>query len=251
LAVASATTQRPVQAIDLQKAQDDSPINFRVAEFAWRVKNWVRPLGLNALGLPCQLMGTGMAFPWPTIRAVSLASGEIVEDLKLGLDLASRGFPPEFCPSARVSSEFASSSQGAESQRQRWEGGHVKMIIHTVPRLLLQSLSRRDWKLLALTLDLAVPPLALLGILLLAMFAIAAAFVMIGVPTTALVVSMGTLAAFMLAVSIAWWTHGRDVLPPRAIWAVVTYALSKFALYRRILAARDTKWVRTDRSKLD
>ena len=251
LAAACAANGRPCQALDLMCAPASATVNLRVAEFAWRVKNWVRPLGLNALGLPCQLMGTGMAFPWPTIRAVSLASGEIVEDLKLGLDLASRGLAPEFCPAARVSSEFASSSQGAESQRHRWEGGHIKMIIHTAPRLLLQSLSRRDWKLLALTLDLAVPPLALLGILVLAMFAIAVAFVMMGAPSTALVVSTGTLAAFMLAVSIAWWTHGRDVLRPRAIWAVVTYVLRKFPLYRRILAARDTKWVRTDRTKLD
>ena len=53
-----------MQILDLMTAPEDSPINYRVAEFAWRVNNWVRPLGLAALGLPCQLMGTGMAFPW-------------------------------------------------------------------------------------------------------------------------------------------------------------------------------------------
>ena len=90
-----------MQALNLQIApRTNSPIDFRVAEFAFRVKNWVRPLGLRALNLPCQLMGTGMAFPWAVIRSANLASGLAVEDLKLGLDLARAGHPPLFCPSA-------------------------------------------------------------------------------------------------------------------------------------------------------
>ena len=57
------------------------------------MKNWVRPLGLSNLNLPCQLMGTGMAFPWELIRSANLASGSIVEDTKLGLELASGRTP--------------------------------------------------------------------------------------------------------------------------------------------------------------
>jgi hypothetical protein len=72
---------RPVQALYLMMAPADSQINYKVAEFAWRVKNWLRPLGLRALGLPCQLMGTGMAFPWEVIRRADLASASLVEDL--------------------------------------------------------------------------------------------------------------------------------------------------------------------------
>ena len=106
LAATCAATHRPVQALNLMTAPDESPINYRVAEFAWRVKNWVRPSGLNALNLPCQLMGTGMAFPWELIRSADLAHGSIVEDVKLGLDLAQAGSPPLFCPSAEVKSHF-------------------------------------------------------------------------------------------------------------------------------------------------
>ena len=82
--------RRPIQALDLMTAPAGSPINYRVAEFAWRLKNWVRPLGLSALGLPCHLMGTGMAFPWEFICSASVASGALVEDIKLGLDMARR-----------------------------------------------------------------------------------------------------------------------------------------------------------------
>ena len=114
LAAACANTARPVQALYLMTVPYGSKINQQVAAFAWRVKNWVRPLGLAALGLPCQLMGTGMAFPWHVIRATALASGAIVEDLKLGLDLAAARHPPLFCPSARVTSQFAVSARGTE-----------------------------------------------------------------------------------------------------------------------------------------
>src|SRR5438105_4024860 len=93
-------SQRPVQSLYLMVASEGSPINHQVAEFAWRVRNWVRPLGLMALSLPCQLMGSGMAFPWTLIRSVELSSGHIVEDLRLGLDLANSGCAPIFCPSA-------------------------------------------------------------------------------------------------------------------------------------------------------
>src|SRR5262249_18472589 len=76
-------TGRPVQALYLMTVPERSAVNHRVAEFAWRAKNWIRPLGLHRLGLPCQLMGTGMAFPWAVIRTAELASGRIVEDLRL------------------------------------------------------------------------------------------------------------------------------------------------------------------------
>jgi glycosyltransferase involved in cell wall biosynthesis len=133
LAAACALTHRPVQALDLMIAPDQSPINFKVAEFAWRVKNWVRPLGLRALGLPCQLMGTGMAFPWDIISSANLANKLIIEDMKLGLDLALAGSAPVFCPFPGVISDFPVTVDGAQIQRQRWEQGHIGAIVTIVP----------------------------------------------------------------------------------------------------------------------
>ena len=98
-------TNRPVQALYLM-TPDDLAERPRVREFAWRVKNWIRPLGLSSAGLPCQLMGTGMAFPWEVIAKAHLSTGALVEDLKLGLELAADGHPPIFCPAAVVTSEF-------------------------------------------------------------------------------------------------------------------------------------------------
>lgn len=56
-------TSCPVQALDLMLSPEGAGLKTRIAELAWVVKNQVRPLGYHRLGLPCQLMGTGMAFP--------------------------------------------------------------------------------------------------------------------------------------------------------------------------------------------
>jgi cellulose synthase/poly-beta-1,6-N-acetylglucosamine synthase-like glycosyltransferase len=252
LAKTCAATRQPVQALYLMTAPDGSQINHKVAEFAWRVKNWLRPLGLKALGLPCQLMGTGMAFPWDVIHCADLASGSVVEDLKLGLDLTSKGHPPVFCPSATVTSQFASSAKAARTQRERWEGGHIGMISTATPQLFCRAVAHRDWNLLALTLDLAVPPLSLLAILVIAMFAVTASNALLGFSSAAAILSTAALVAFVLAACLAWLKCGRDVVPLAAVLSIVPYVLGKLGLYRvRLLNKTDTQWIRTDRTKSD
>jgi len=245
-----AMTGRPAQALYLMNAPIDSQINHQVAEFSWRVKNWLRPLGLRALKLPCQLMGTGMAFPWDVIRSADLGNSQIVEDLKLGLDLTLAGHPPIFCPSARVTSEFASSAKGAETQRKRWEQGHLDMIFKTAPRLFAIAFIRRDWDLLAVTLDLAVPPLSLLGILVLGIFGASLLYTIIGYSSVALVISTASLLAFAIATLVAWLKCGRDVVPPSALLLIPSYAFRKIKLYHRFVFGKiDSEWDRTDRNK--
>jgi cellulose synthase/poly-beta-1,6-N-acetylglucosamine synthase-like glycosyltransferase len=252
LAVTCAMTRRPAQALYLMMAPDGAKINYQVAEFAWRVKNWVRPLGLNALRLPCQLAGTGMAFPWDAIRLTDLASGSIVEDLKLGLDLAAAGYPPMFCPSARVTSQFASSIEGSVIQRERWEHGHIKTILNSAPRLLWRAIARRNWALLALTLDLAVPPLSLLGLLVAGMIVIAGLAALFGYSHVPLAISAVNALAFMFATFLAWLKYGREVLPSTALISIARYSLGKFGLYLRVLSNKmDARWIRTDRTKPD
>jgi cellulose synthase/poly-beta-1,6-N-acetylglucosamine synthase-like glycosyltransferase len=249
LAALCAVSQRPVQGLYLMAAPANSRINHQVAEFAWRVKNWLRPLGLWALGLPCQLMGTGMAFPWGVIRGVDLANGWLVEDLKLGLDLTSQGHPPLFCPSALVSSQFGSSAKAARTQRERWERGHISMILTTAPQLFCRAITTGNWSLLALTLDLTVPPLSLLAMLVVGIILITAVCALLGFSLSALIVSGATLLAFVLAAFLAWLKCGRDVVPIGTLLSIPLYILGKLGLYRiKIFNKTDAQWVRTDRS---
>lgn len=250
LAAASAATRRPAQALNLMSAPPASPINFQVAEFAFRVKNLARPLGLRALNLPCQLMGTGMAFPWEQIQSADLASAEAVEDLKLGLDLARAGHPPLFCPSAAVSSQFPLSARGAKSQRERWEQGHLGMIARIAPRLFCESLAQGNLRLLALTLDAAVPPLTMLGVLVSLMLFVSGLGILLGLSPVALLISVSSWVALCVAAFLSWLKFGRDILPPRSVISLATYAVGKFPLYYRILSRRGgSGWTKTDRGK--
>jgi cellulose synthase/poly-beta-1,6-N-acetylglucosamine synthase-like glycosyltransferase len=242
-------TGRPVQALDLMTAPERSAVNHRVAEFAWRAKNWIRPLGLLRLGLPCQLMGTGMAFPWEVIRTADLASGRIVEDLRLGLDLALAGSPPVFCPSALVTSHFPVSVEGATTQRQRWEHGHIHMICTLAPRFFWLAVARRNPSLAVLVLDLAVPPLAMLALILIVTSFVAGATALLGGSFVGLVLAAVNLAAFGLAVLLLWFRCGRDLLPPSSMPSIAVYVFAKLALYRSLLKrGAVATWIRTDRT---
>jgi cellulose synthase/poly-beta-1,6-N-acetylglucosamine synthase-like glycosyltransferase len=242
-------TGAPAQALNLMIAPEASPVDYRVAIFAFRIKNWVRPLGLQALNLPCQLTGTGMAFPWSIIAAADLANGVATEDLKLGLDLARAGHPAVFCPAAKVESQFPASRKGSATQRTRWEQGHIGMI-RRFPRLLGDGLRDRNIDLLALAIDTLVPPLTLLGAG--AGFMAAASIVgrLCGLASAGLPISMAALAAFMGALVLCWLQVGRDVLPAGSIASFASYAVNKISLYRRMLSRRhDLQWIRTDRGR--
>ena len=242
--------QRPMQSLYLMAGSDRSKVNHQVAEFAWRVKNWVRPLGLQALGMPCQLMGSGMAFPWTVIRSVELSSGLIVEDLKLGLDLASAGYAPLFCPSAVVTSDFPSSAEGAMGQRKRWEHGQIGLIRTTAMPRLFQAIRFGDMNLAALVLDLLVPPLSLLLFMIIVVALGTGLAFLIGLPATAFAISLSCLAAVTLAVILAWVLRGRDVLPLRSLARVPSYLVMKVRLYiAAVLGERISRWARADRNQ--
>lgn len=249
LARACALTGRPVQALNLSCAPPGANLTMRIAEFASTLKNRIRPLGLRRLGLPCQLTGTGMALPWSCIISATLATGHIVEDLTLGLELARAGYPPVYSPQARVTSYFPASQEGFKSQRTRWEHGHLGVLLKDAAPLILQSLYVRNWKLLALGLDLAVPPLALLSLVVSCAWLLGAVlYVVIGVE---LLFLTATLAAVLLALSVlaSWARFGRRILSLGSLAFGIVYALRKVPLYVRFLARRQLSWVRTRRDK--
>lgn len=247
LAAKAHAVDRPVQALYLMHAPPSPTLKQRVAAFAWRLKNWVRPLGWHNAGLPCQLMGTGMAFPWAMAQNMALANAELVEDMKLGMDLALVGTPPLFCPQVLVHSQFPTSEQATQGQRKRWEHGHLGLIASLAPRLLAQALRRRDARLCAMALDLSVPPLALLVLLQLAALGLAGMGAWLGLGSGPLGAAIGCLAMFVMAVGAAWWGWGKSVVSARDLLAVPWYVLGKLPLYLGYVFKRQKEWVRTDR----
>jgi cellulose synthase/poly-beta-1,6-N-acetylglucosamine synthase-like glycosyltransferase len=246
LANACVRSGRPVQALYLMNAPAEAPLRLRMAAFTWRIKNWLRPLGALRLGAPCPLMGTGMAFPWQLIIKANLASGHLVEDMKLGIDLAREGHPPLFVPEARVDSVFPMSNEAAQAQRSRWEHGHLSTMLSDGPSLLWSGLRARDARLVAMALDLMVPPLTLLlGLVLLDLLlgAVVSAAVgpwPMGIALTGLIL--------VLASSIrAWWMVGRDLLSIGDLLRAPAHLFMKIPMYLKFASRRQKEWVRTER----
>ncbi|HEY9811878.1 MAG TPA: glycosyltransferase family 2 protein [Halomicronema sp.] len=247
IAVLALKTGRPVQATYVMERPENSSAKNLISALAFTVKNLVRPAGLKEMGLPCLLTGTGMAFPWDVIVKAPLASGNIVEDMQLAVDLALAGYPATFCPEAKVTGVLPNQSAAATTQRTRWEHGHLQTLLTQVPRLLQGSFSQKRLDLGALALDLSVPPLSLLVMVWLAFMGLAIVIKMAGgswVPTL-LFATDGLL--ILLAILTAWAKFGREEFPLTTLLAVPVYILWKIPVYLAFLVRRQTQWIRTNR----
>jgi cellulose synthase/poly-beta-1,6-N-acetylglucosamine synthase-like glycosyltransferase len=243
----AAVSGRPAQAVYLMQGPPGAGPRQQLSAFAFLYKNLVRPRGLDRLGLPCLLTGSGMAFPWPILEKAALASGNIVEDMQMGIDLALAGSPARLCALAQVSSELPAGGRAAGAQRSRWEHGHVRTMLTQAPRLLGAGLRGR-LDLLGLALELSVPPLSMLFLLAGAVLALAlGGWALGGSAWPSLVVAVG-LSAVGGAVLAAWARFGRALLPPASLLAVPFYVLWKVPIYLALVLRPQRAWVRTERA---
>ncbi|WP_193162923.1 glycosyltransferase family 2 protein [Microbulbifer hainanensis] len=246
--VACANKRRcPVQCDYRMRVGRGESLSRRVAHFAWRVKNSVRPGGLSRLAMPCQLTGTGMAFPWECIDAQDIPVSSIVEDMVLGVNLARRNQFPSFLRDAVVSSEFPETASAERSQRERWEHGHLATITEIVPKTLMQALRDRNWRLAALCVDLSIPPVSLLAALNFIYFVIAACQYWIAGTGGLLYLSMIACGLLAFAVVAAWWQCGRDLLGPLELLRIPAYIVQKLSVYTGFFTKRQGEWIRTAR----
>lgn len=248
LVVQAHARQRPIQARYDMLAPHGAGLKQRMAAFAWDFRGRFRAEGFRRAGLPCQLMGSGMAFPWPLLERVSLASGHLVEDLKLGMDCALVGRTPLLYPSAVVSSHFPTNEQGARSQRQRWEHGHLSMVFSQAPPLFWKALCRGNGPMLAMVLDMCVPPLALLVLLAVMFAALVAVLGALGwVSAWLAVVGAVNLALIAFPVLMGWWCVGRRWIGIGELLTAPAYVLRKIPVYVGFVFRRQAQWIRTRR----
>lgn len=249
LAFACLQFDRPIQSLYLMRSPQGASLKTRIAEFAWLFKNKVRPSGWHRINMPCHLMGSGMAFPWNAISRAKLASGHIVEDLKLGIDLALSGHAPLFLQEAVVTSYFPGNNVGLESQRARWEHGHIGVILKEGPGLLMQAVCRLDIRLLAMALDLMVPPLALQTLLTCLVVSAGLVVYYITGHSIALLLSWMIFMLLGLTILMAWAAYGRRVISLGSLCYAPIYALIKIPLYIRYIFKRQVEWVRSRRDE--
>lgn len=239
-------TGRPVQATYLMHAANDG-LKARIAEFAMRVKNLVRPRGMHQLGLPCGLYGTGMAFPWAVAVQAPLASGHLAEDMQLGVRLAQLGAPPLLCEDALVTSVFAKSQEGAASQRTRWEHGHLAMLVGEGPRLLWRSMRPGRGGQLLQVLDMLVPPLTLLALMQVGWLVVTLGLALLLGWWAPLVVAALSVLMLAGAIVIAQQRWADDILSLSELAGAPLLLLAKIPLYLRFVFKRQVEWVRTKR----
>lgn len=225
----------------------DTDPRHRISAFAWIVKTEVRPTGLMALGFPCQLMGTGMAIPWAAIRSIDLATANIVEDVKIGLDLAAAGYAPRYCPEAGVESDFPATEQGAVTQRHRWEAGSVATMLKIAPAMCLRAVLSFNLSLLVMTVDLMVPPLMMLMASLLVGLVVTVIFAFAGGDVFPAMIFCGALLALMVALALAWVRFGRNAISFHDLLQLPGAFLHKLGFYFTMWRQRGKGWVRTDR----
>jgi cellulose synthase/poly-beta-1,6-N-acetylglucosamine synthase-like glycosyltransferase len=239
--------QRPVQAAYTMRALESAEDLSNTSALAVFVKNVARPRGLQWLGLPCMLNGSGMAFPWNALKAVPFPDQHITEDMRMSGDLAKVGLAPIPCMEVFVTSALPTHRAGFMVQRTRWEHGHLATMFRVMPRLLLAFITRPRLQVLGILLELSVPPLSLMvanaGVcaLVLAGLSYAAGSWL----PLALYLAVGFVAACGLLT--VWLIHARDILSPRNAMQIPRYALAKAPMYLRFVTRRQKAWIRTDR----
>lgn len=244
---AAITTARPCQAVNLLSPDLSAPPMVQISNFAFMIKNLTRQRGLQRLAGRAHLTGTGMALPWSVFETANLGGANIVEDLALGLDLASRAKPPLLVEDATVWSPSASSG-GTLVQRRRWEGGYLATAARTAPLTFLRGIRGRDIQTIYAALDLSVPPLALLAALNVAACVIAGGGIFLGAQSWPLLLQViaGALAGSALAA--AWAREGRRFASAATLVRLPLYVLWKLPLYAGLIRrGAPREWLRTGR----
>lgn len=250
LAAAVTAAGRPGQAINLMRAGTSSGAMVEISNFAFMIKNKIRQRGLVRTGGPAILTGTGMAFPWSTFKGLALASGNIVEDLAMTVELAGHRVRPMLVEDAHVWSE-AAAERDTLTQRTRWEHGFMGTAARQgLPALAGGVLSGR-WVLARLGLHLLVPPFVLLFALGCLATLLVMALALAGASWTPAVLLAVLIGTSLLLLGAGWWREGRELLTPRALLRLPFYVLWKIPVYLKLVKGAETQWVRTARQDGD
>lgn len=240
-------SNRAVQAQYVLAAENGAGTRQIISSLAFLVKNIVRPMGLDCLGLAIPLTGTGMAFPWAAIAQAPLADGDIVEDMRLGIYMLRAGFGARLCRSVTIRGTLPPTTDAALQQRKRWEHGHLKVLISTSVPLLLHGVRRLRLSLILAALDYSVPPLALLVLAWSGLFFISLLLSLNFGVVGPLGLNAVTGCLLAVAILLSWAIHGRH-LPLAALLGIPRYVFWKIPLYVQFMVKRQTRWVRTPRS---
>lgn len=236
----------PVQAVNLIAPDLTAPPMVQISSFAMVVKNLFRSRGMQRLGGAALLTGTGMAFPWALFAKAGLATGSIVEDLSLGIQMTRAGHAPYLVEDAHVRSAPAALGDALQ-QRRRWEHGFLDTLRRQALPVLASGLKRRSLHETLLGLHLLVPPLALLLALATVAVAVLLGLTAIGGSPMPAIALVALLLIVLVLVGIGWVVGGRPFLSGGALLRAPFYVLWKLPIYAGFLKKPQASWTRTPR----
>ncbi len=210
----------------------------------------LRSLGRERLGVSAGLRGNGMCFTLQLLRQHPHKAFGLVEDVEYGIAIGRGGVRIAYADDARVYGEMVSNAAGSQTQRQRWEGGRSQLVRQVLPGLVGEALRRGDAMLLDLACDLAVPPLATLGLSVVVQLGLVAA--LWGLSAGGTLVWVATCLAAANALGLVAYVGRGAVLSELGLgaltalmWAPI-YVVWKFVLMLRP-GRKNQAWVRTQR----
>ncbi len=213
----------------------------RLMSVALAAFNVLRPRGRDRCGLSAGIYGNGFALSTATLLAVPYTAASVVEDLEYHLKLLRAGKRVRFANAAVVWGDMPTSGAGVTTQRTRWEGGRLRMIVEKLPGLAAEVFLG---KLLFLEpcLDLLLLPLAF-HVTLLLLAALTPFWPVRGVA----LFGMGVVMIHLLA---AIHVTGGGSKAFAALLGAPFYMAWKLLLIPQLLrnSKSGTTWVRTERT---
>jgi cellulose synthase/poly-beta-1,6-N-acetylglucosamine synthase-like glycosyltransferase len=225
----------------------DASWRTRLMAIALAIFHDLRSLGRERLALSCGLRGNGMGFRTALLHEVPHDAFSVVEDVEYGIRLGRKGYRVWYVDEASVLGEMVATEKESRSQRQRWEGGRLKLALAFGPPLLTESMRGRDAVLFDLAMDVLVPPLSYLALATLTGTAVAAVAVALGMASGWVLAPWALSTAFLAAyVSRGVLLSGAGARGFLDLAAAPVYVAWKLALSLR--GKRSEEWIRTARA---
>lgn len=219
---------------------DQSP-RTRLAELALCAFNCLRPRARHALGLSAGILGNGFALRRSVLEQIPYTATSVVEDLEYHLNLIERGIRVHFADETTVRGEMPVAAAGQRTQRSRWEGGRLRMLLDHGGTLARRTLGGQ-FRFLEPLLDLLLLPLAYHTLLLLSLLLFPMAWAK----------ALGLFGLLVLAGHVTIAARVGGLSPARV--ALIALHLPKYLAWKLSMlrgtvgASRvSTRWVRTDR----
>ncbi|MDE3270650.1 glycosyltransferase family 2 protein [Pseudoalteromonas sp. G4] len=223
----------------LMKATDNKSA---LSAFAWYVKTACRSIGMDRLFGACHIQGSGFFIDSSLSEEINFASGSIVEDLELGLNLAEQNIFCKYIPNVTLISEMPSNIEVLKTQKSRWEVGHLNVVLsETFPRMY-RAIKNINLRYFLLVCDLSIPPL-ITYLLCVALFGLVNLF--FGYKNSLIIL------AYLSSISFIIYLHWRRFSKLQNIYvkfsAIYNFVEIKFRVIASYCDKKAKKWNKTKR----